>query len=83
MTRVALGFATLDQGGGAAHLIETLRLGTELDAEADGLPTAGADGDDLDGADDEDGVLFDLQLIPGDNEVIVNASDIGDREPLD
>ncbi|MEL6104731.1 MAG: GEVED domain-containing protein [Planctomycetota bacterium] len=71
------GFATLNQDGGAAHLIETLRLGTELDAEADGLPTAGADGDDLDGVDDEDGVLFDVQLDPGDNEVVVNASDVG------
>ena len=36
-----------------------------IDAEPDGLPSSGADGDDLMGADDEDGVTFVSPLIPG------------------
>ncbi|MEO1526495.1 MAG: GEVED domain-containing protein [Planctomycetota bacterium] len=70
-------FPTLAQDDGAAHLIETLRLGAELDAEFDGIPNANADGDDLDATDDEDGVLFDVELSPGSNDVVVNASDTG------
>jgi hypothetical protein len=46
------------------------------DAEADGQPTINADGDDLGGIDDEDGVSFpNLPLIPGKTaKVVVEAS---------
>ncbi|HMO65540.1 MAG TPA: GEVED domain-containing protein [Verrucomicrobiota bacterium] len=55
-----------DGGGVAANaprhqVAGTLVLGTERDSEANGQPTAGADGDDLNpagGPDDEDGVVF-------------------------
>ncbi len=41
-------------------------LGASVDTEAEGQPNAGASGDDSTGAiDDEDGVLFPQQLIPG------------------
>ncbi len=36
----------------------TTYLGAAVDADTDGQPTAAADGDDLDGSDDEDGVVF-------------------------
>ncbi len=34
------------------------RLGSAVDYEANGIPTANSDGDDLNGSDDEDGVLL-------------------------
>jgi len=53
------GYPTLDASDGARHRIENgLYLGATVDHEADGQPTAGADGDDLAGVDDEDGVVF-------------------------
>ncbi|MEX1309597.1 MAG: DUF11 domain-containing protein [Candidatus Sulfomarinibacteraceae bacterium] len=52
-------YPTLLASGGAAHLIGSgLYLGASVDGEIDGQPTAGADGDDADGGDDEDGVVF-------------------------
>jgi uncharacterized repeat protein (TIGR01451 family) len=52
-------YPTLDAGDGARHIIAGgLHLGASVDHEADGHPSALADGDDLDGADDEDGVVF-------------------------
>jgi uncharacterized repeat protein (TIGR01451 family) len=52
-------YPTLDASDGARHRIENdLYLGTSVDHEADGQPTPGADGDDTDGNDDEDGVVF-------------------------
>ena len=52
-------YPTLDASDGARHRVEGgLYLGALVDHEADGQPTAGADGDDLDGGDDEDGVAF-------------------------
>ncbi len=43
---------------GARHESTGPRLGAMRDAEADGLATVGADGDDTDGTADEDGVTF-------------------------
>ena len=37
---------------------------TATDVDADGQPTGGADGDDLDGTDDEDGVTFTTLVAP-------------------
>jgi len=45
---------------GARHIVPltpTLVLGQGVDAEQNGVPSAGADGDDLAGTDDEDGVI--------------------------
>lgn len=60
-----LNFQTLLANDGAHHLIVSgLYLGNTSDAddESDGLPTALADGDDLDQIDDEDGLVDPAQL---------------------
>lgn len=52
---------------GARHVIGPLFMGTFVDAEADGQPTPGADGDDRNppqGVDDEDGVFFNAAFVP-------------------
>lgn len=63
-------YPTLLSHNGARHLITTTGpvLGWDIDAEPDGQPTVqfAANGDDLGGRDDEDGVLFLDPLIPGD-----------------
>ena len=55
--------------GGARHLIladGNPYLGAGVDADPEGVPTVGADGDDTsDGNDDEDGITFLDPLIPG------------------
>lgn len=52
------GYATLIASNGPVHpVINALRLGATVDTEIDGQPGVGADGDDTNGApDDEDGV---------------------------
>jgi len=54
---VFLGNPLLDCGGAADCI--------QIDAEKDGQPTLAADGDDINGADDEGGVEFLSPLIPG------------------
>ncbi len=52
-------YPTLIADGGAEHQItDGPRLGTLIDADADGTPTSLADGDDLQGSADEDGIVF-------------------------
>jgi hypothetical protein len=62
-------YPTLLVDNGARHAIGTLALGNEIDAEADGQPSALANGDDINpplGPDDEDGINFtDTTLVPG------------------
>jgi len=59
-------YPTLLASNGARHLTSgPLRLGSMEDGEADGFPTIGADGDDLDLLDDEDGVTFTSALVQG------------------
>ncbi len=60
-------YSTLDGSGGPRHALGSdLRLGALVDAETDGQPNAGADGDDANGDADEDGVdLADLDLLHG------------------
>ena len=60
-------YPTLLAQEGARHRIQTgFFLGQGIDAELDGLPTEGASGDDLNAADDEDGVIFlNLPLVIG------------------
>ncbi len=60
-------YRTLAASGGAAHVITANgpRLGTLIDAEPDGQPSPFADRDDLNGVDDEDGVVFAGPLVTG------------------
>jgi len=59
-------YPTLLVNNGARHIIVPgFFLGASVDAEADGQPDATATGDDLDGNDDEDGVVFTSSLNPG------------------
>jgi len=51
-------FPTLLANNGARHKIGNLLLGTMVDADVDGHPAVDATGDDSDGVDDEDGVVF-------------------------
>ena len=58
-------YPTLLASNGPRHAVGALRLGVNIDSEADGQPTADATGDDLNGFDDEDGVIFMSAIIPG------------------
>ncbi len=51
-------YQTLSANDGPRHTIGGPRLGTLIDHDANGQPNAGATGDDTDGTDDEDGVVF-------------------------
>jgi len=59
-------YPTLLADNGARHLTTGgLRLGSLIDAEGDGRPSAAANGDDTYISDDEDGVVFNTPLTPG------------------
>jgi cytochrome c peroxidase len=60
-------YPTLLADGGPRHLVGSgLFLGSLVDIEPDGQPTAQADGDDLNGSpNDEDGVTFTTALVAG------------------
>ena len=73
-------YPTLAVNNGASHLIDLrIYMGNTVDPEADGQPTAAADGDDTDpDGDDEDGVTFDTPLVPGQMaQITVKASIAG------
>jgi hypothetical protein len=61
---------------GARHINAgmTYAMGVLIDAEGDGQPSAAADGDDVAGVDDEDGVLFPLDSAG--NPVLVQGSNM-------
>jgi hypothetical protein len=73
------GYPTTLINNGARHLVVPgVYLGTAIDAEPDGLPSSGADGDDMNGTDDEDGVTFLWPVSAGSPcKIKVNAS-VGD-----
>ena len=75
-------FPTLLASDGARHVIVPgLFLGSGVDAESDGQPAAAADGDDLAGIDDENGIVFATPLISGQEaSVDVEASAAGALE---
>jgi PKD repeat protein len=51
---------------GALHIIDpTVFLGRRIDAEADGQPNHSATGDDMDGSNDDDGIVFISPTTPG------------------
>ena len=57
-------YPTLLASNGARHVLGgSLLLGSAVDAEADGKPSANSDGDDTAGSADEDGIIF--VAIPG------------------
>ena len=58
-------FPTLAASNGASHRIDDLFLGQLVDPEPDGQPSAWALGDDSDGSDDEDGIIFLSPIISG------------------
>lgn len=60
-------YLTLNANGGPYHpIVPNVFLGSSVDGEADGQPTADATGDDLvDGNDDDDGVTFLDPIIGG------------------
>ncbi len=59
-------YASRKADNGPRHVINpALKLGKLIDAEANGLPSANANGDDLDGQDDEDGIVSADPLIIG------------------
>ncbi len=59
-------YPTLLASNGARHtIVPGFCLGVSIDAELNGQPDATATGDDSDGNDDEDGVVFTTPLIPG------------------
>jgi len=64
-----LGYPTLLTNNGVRHTIATtipsLCLGNDVDAEDDGQSNVEATGDDNDGNDDEDGVVFTSPITPG------------------
>jgi hypothetical protein len=64
-------YPVLQSDGGAWHLAAGPSLGTDRDEEADGQPSAVADGDSA----DEDGVTLVPLQAGADNEIIVNSSD--------
>ncbi|HHE39236.1 MAG TPA: hypothetical protein ENL20_11790 [Candidatus Cloacimonetes bacterium] len=72
-------YPTYYVNNGARHVIDGLHyLGTSVDSDADGQPDGLATGDDNDGNDDEDGVLFITPLIPGEQgAVYVQANTTG------
>ena len=72
-------YPTLSANDGARHILQTGPfLGAGVDAEADGQPSAFADGDDTDGNDDEDGVVFTSLLVAGEQaSVDITASAAG------
>ncbi len=59
-------YPTLSASGGAQHTIDGFTyLGTSIDNEPDGQPSPGANGDNLNSLNDEDGVTFLWPLSPG------------------
>jgi hypothetical protein len=52
-------------GIGASHQIDDLFLGQDVDSEPNGQPSMMSLGDDLDGNDDDDGVIFLTPMISG------------------
>jgi len=72
-------YKTLAASDGARHTrVAAVFLGERLDAEPEALPDLLATGDDTDGVDDEDGVVFSLPLTSGQRTTVeVTASMAG------
>ena len=62
-TGFASTYPTLLQLDGARHRLSALKLGNLVDAESNGSPSLGANGDDTTGSNDEDGIVFGMSII--------------------
>jgi uncharacterized repeat protein (TIGR01451 family) len=75
-------YGTLVANNGARHVISETNnptLGSIVDDEFNGQPATNADGDDNNDTDDEDGVVFNSEIIPGEvMTVTVTASPAAD-----
>ncbi|ANB16197.1 PKD domain protein [Dokdonella koreensis DS-123] len=58
-------YGTLNASDGAGHVLQGPMLGAARDGENDGVPGPGADGDDLNGIDDEDAFTGPITLAAG------------------
>ena len=67
------GATTLAQNG-ARHKKGVYFLGTRIDGELNGNPTANADGDDVTGFDDDDGIVFDPIIVGSSVRLVATAS---------
>lgn len=69
-------YPTLLSGNGASHLIiPTVYMGALIDSELDGQPNIASSGDDINGADDEDGVNIPAVVVLGSTvNITVSAS---------
>jgi hypothetical protein len=74
-------YGTLSASIGARHIITPLHhLGLTVDGEPDGQPSPNANGDDLNGSPDEDGVALQPILVPGTSAtVVVNGGPSGGK----
>jgi hypothetical protein len=73
-----LSYGTSLANDGARHVIGDLHLGATVDAETDGQATANASGDDNDGANDDDGVVFISSLTAGETaDLQIQSSEAG------
>ncbi len=72
-------YPTLWAGGGAMHKwVSGYMLGNKIDSENDGQPNNVADGDDIAGDNDDDGIFFTSPLSPGTGATLTaSASDSG------
>ncbi|MBD3383340.1 PKD domain-containing protein [candidate division KSB1 bacterium] len=62
----AVRYPTFFGQNGALHIIDPkVFLGRRIDAEADGQPNHSASGDDIDGSNDDDGIVFISPTTPG------------------
>lgn len=77
-------YPTLIASNGARHAVTGTQpwLGTNgPDVESDGHQSASANGDDTNGTDDEDGVVFTSDLVPGDSATVdVTAAGAGNLD---
>jgi len=71
-------YGTLLASNGARHaIIQGLSLGPTVDAEQDGQLSLYADGDDIVGSDDEDGIILPITLNIGQNTLAVDGGPSG------
>ena len=75
-------YQTTDGQDGARHEVITgFSIGELLDTDVDGIPSAAADGDDLDGDNDEDGIVVSSPFtVAFDGVIDVTAFGIGDLD---
>lgn len=75
-------FPTLMSSNGASHtVVPGFSLGSRIDGELEGLPNSNATGDDIDNIDDEDGVEFISDLLPGADSVVSVTISNGSNDP--